>query len=151
MMKCKRVIFVCNDNTCLGPAAESIFNRISEKYDVEAISRGVVVLFPEPMNPKMVSIMKSHGMEPARELSRQLEEEDLTEDTLLLAMTDEDVAAVRERFPNASIYKLRNFVGEKGDIEIPLGGTLADYGVCYEHIDLLTKMAAEVIFREDKK
>ena len=32
-----------------------------------------------------------------------------------------------------------------------LGGTLADYGACYEHIDLLTKVAAEIIFQEEDK
>ena len=45
MIKIKRIIFVSYDDTCLGPLAESIFNRISVGYGVEAISRGVVVLF----------------------------------------------------------------------------------------------------------
>jgi protein-tyrosine-phosphatase len=103
------------------------------------------------MNAKMVSIMKSHGMEPPRTTSQPLAAEDLTEDTLLLAMTDEDARMVKEQFPDARVYKLRNFVGQKGNIESPLGGTLADYEVCYEHIDLLTKMAAQIIFREEER
>ncbi len=148
-MKYKRVIFVSMDNTCLGPAAESIFNRIAGDREIEAISRGMVVLFPEPMNAKMVSIMKEHGFGLQKEFSEPLTEEDITEDTLLLAMCDQDVILVREMFPEAKVYKFRNFVGEKGDVEVPLGGSLADYEVCYEHIDLLTKMAAEILFRED--
>lgn len=148
MVKIKKVIFVSNDNTCLGPVAESIFNQIGAEYGVEAISRGLVVLFPEPMNAKMRSIMEAHHLEPARELSSQLSEEDITEDTLLLAMTDEDVEQVLESFPEARVQKLRSFVGQKGNIEIPLGGSLDDYEACYEHMDLLTKMAAQIIFKE---
>lgn len=149
MMKYRRVIFVSTDNTCLGPAAESIFNRITGGREIEAISRGMVVLFPEPMNAKMLSVMNDHGLTLQKEFSEPLTEEDIVEDTLLLAMCDQDVALVREMFPDAKVYKLRNFVGEKGDVEVPLGGSLSDYEVCYEHIDLLTKMAAEKLFRED--
>ena len=60
-MKYKRVIFVSTDNTCLGPVAESVFNRIAKGREIQAISRGLIVLFPEPMNAKMVSVMDSHG------------------------------------------------------------------------------------------
>ncbi len=148
MMKYKRVIFVSTDNTCLSPVAESIFNRIAGNREIEAISRGMVVLFPEPMNAKMVNVMKEHGLAIEKEFSEPLSEEDIVEGTLLLAMTDQDVLLIREKFPEVKAYKLRNFVGEKGDVEVPLGGSLADYEVCYEHIDLLTKMAAEKIFRE---
>lgn len=150
-MKYKRVIFISTDNTCLGPAAESIFNRIAVDREIEAISRGMVVLFPEPMNAKMVSVMQSHGLGLEKEFSEPLTAEDIVEDTVLLAMSDQDVLLVREQFPGAKVYKFRNFVGEKGDVEIPLGGSLADYEVCYEHIDLLTKMAAEKLFREDER
>ena len=149
-MSVKRVIFVSTDNTCIGPAAESIFNRIAGEREIEAISRGLVVLFPEPMNAKMVSVMNGHGLVMEKEFSDPLTKEDITENTLLLVMTDQELLSVRELFPNVKAYKFRNFVGEKGDIEVPLGKSLADYETCYEHIDLLTKMAAEKIFREDQ-
>lgn len=150
MEKIKRVIFVSYDNTCLGPAAESIFNRFGAKYEIEAISRGLVVLFPEPLNTKMLEIMKQHGLEPTKESSEQLNGADLTENTLLLAMTEADVLMVRDSFPEADVRTLRSFVGQEGDIEVPLGGSMDAYQECYEHIDLLTKMAAEIIFKEDE-
>ncbi len=148
-MKIKRVIFISCDNTCLGPTAESIFRRIGAGYGVEAISRGTVVLFPEPMNAKMAEVLKRHGLEFSREKSVVLSEEDITEDTLILAMTEAEVSAVREQFPDADVHRLRSFVGQKGDIEAPLGGSLDDYEECYEHMDLLTKMAAQKIVKED--
>lgn len=150
-MKYRRVIFVSTDNTCLGPAAESIFNRIAGERGIEAISRGLIVLFPEPMNAKMVSVMKERGVEIGKEFSEPLTKDDIVEGTLLLAMSDQDVSMVREMFADVKVYKLRNFVGEKGDVEIPLGKSLADYEMSYEHIDLLTKMAAERLFREEQQ
>lgn len=150
-MKYRRVVFVSTDNTCLGPAAESIFSRLVGDREIEAISRGLVVLFPEPMNAKMVNVMQEHGLKLMKEFSEPLTAEDITEDTLLLAMCDQDMILAREMFPDAKIHKFRNFVGEKGDVEVPLGGSLADYEACYEHIDLLTKMAAEKLFREDER
>lgn len=148
-MKIRRVIFVCYDNTCLGPAAESIFNQIGAEYGVEAISRGLVVLFPEPLNAKMMQIMESHGLKPASEVSCPLTAADITEDTLILAMSDTDVDMVLDLFSEAKVYKLREFVRRSGNIEAPIGGSLDDYEMCYEHIDLLTKMAAQVILKED--
>lgn len=150
MTKIRKVIFVSCDNTCLGPAAESIFKRIGVNYEVEAISRGLVVLFPEPLNAKMLSVMEKHGLLPEKELSEQLEMADLTGDCLLLTMTEGDLKMVQEMYPEANAQMLRRFVGQKGDIDTPLGGSLADYEACYEHIDLLTKMAAEIIFKEEE-
>ena len=150
MTKVKKVIFVSCDNTCLGPAAESIFKRIGVNYEVEAISRGLVVLFPEPLNTKMLSVMEKHGLIPEKEFSEQLEKTDLTENCLILTMTEGDLQMVQEMYPDVNAQMLRKFVGQKGDVEIPLGGSLADYEACYEHIDLLTKMAAEIIFKEEE-
>lgn len=151
MIKIKRIIFVSYDDTCLGPLAESIFNRISVGYGVEAISRGVVVLFPEPLNTKMLQIMEQRGLVPAHSVSCQLTASDITEDSLVLAMTDADVEMVKEISPNVRIRKLREFAGQRGDIETPHGKGIEDYEQCYEHIDLLTKMAAQVILKEDMK
>ena len=65
-------------------------------------------------------------------------------------MTAAEKHQVKERFPEMpNIFTLREFTGQEGDIVEPLGGTLADYGACYEHIDLLTKVAAEIIFKEE--
>jgi protein-tyrosine-phosphatase len=103
------------------------------------------------MNAKMVSVMKERGVEIGKEFSEPLTKDDIVEGTLLLAMSDQDVSMVREMFADVKVYKLRNFVGEKGDVEIPLGKSLADYEMSYEHIDLLTKMAAERLFREEQQ
>lgn len=57
-----------------------------QEYDIE--SRGLVVPLPEPVNQKAEAIMKSQGMSIADYKSRQFTEEDLDEETLVLAIDD---------------------------------------------------------------
>lgn len=147
-----QVIFVCTDNTCRSIMAEAVMNSIRKKHPVKIMSRGLVVLFPEPMNPKAVAILKSYQMEPAKESSEALSREDLTEATLVLTMTEYECEQARELLGTAeNIYAIGDFVGKPGDIEEPHGGTLAEYGACYEYIDFMVKIAAEIIFRGEQE
>ena len=44
-----------------------------------------------------------------------------------------------------------SFAGKPGNIEEPHGGTLAEYGACYEYVDLLVKLAAERLFKSGEQ
>lgn len=150
MARVKKIIFVCTDNTCLSNMAAAVFEGIRGDREISVISRGLVVLFPEPINQKAVAILKSHQLELLDEEAKALESRDFVPGTLVLTMTQSEKQQLRERFPEMpNIFTLREFTGQEGDIIEPLGGTLADYGACYEHIDLLTKVAAEIIFKEE--
>ena len=48
----RKLIFVCRDNLCRSPVAEAIMKNISRIKDLEIVSKGIIVLFPEPYNPK---------------------------------------------------------------------------------------------------
>ena len=50
----------------------------------------------------------------------------------------------------AAIGTLGEYAGERPDVGSPYGGSLADYGAYYEYIDILVKMAAEKLFKEEK-
>lgn len=148
----KRVIFVCTDNTCLSNMAAAVFEGIRGERKIEVMSRGLVVLFPEPINQKAVAILTSHKLALLAEEAKVLESTDLVPGTLVLTMTGAEREQVKERFPDMpNVYTLRGFAGKEGDITEPLGGSLADYGACYEHIDLFTKVAAEIIFKEEEQ
>lgn len=152
MGKYSKVIFVSTDNTSRSILAEAVMNSVNKKKVIEVCSRGMVVLFPEPMNPKAVAILKGNQMEPSKTSSEQLMESDLTEATLILAMTSYECGLAREKFAGkAEICTIGEFVGKPGDITEPHGGTLAEYGACYEYIDLMVKIAAEIIFRETEE
>ena len=87
MGRYRKVIFVCMDNTCRSIMAEAVMNSVNKQHMVEVESRGLVVLFPEPMNPKAVAILKNYQMKPSRESSLALQPSDVTEGTLVLTMT----------------------------------------------------------------
>ena len=48
------------------------------------------------------------------------------------------------------MHTIGDFAGKPGDIGEPHGGTLAEYGACYEYIDLMVKIAAEIIYRGEE-
>ena len=148
-MRYTKIVLVCTDNTCLSIMAESVMRSI-DMSGREIISRGLVVLFPEPLNLKAVAVLKGNQMDPAKDNSEQLTADDLRgESVLVLTMTEKDSIMVKERFGDiACVYPLGVFVRKPGDIVEPYGGTLAEYGACYEYIDLLTKMAVEIISQE---
>ncbi len=151
MSAVKRVIFVCTDNTCLSNMAAAVFEGIRAGREIEVMSRGLVVLFPEPINQKAVAILTSHKLRLLADEAKVSESTDFIPGTLVLTMTGVEREEVRERFPDMlNVFTLREFAGQGGDILEPLGGTLADYGACYEHIDLFTKVAAEIIFKEEE-
>ena len=47
-----QVLFVCTANTFLSPVAEGIYRYNAPGWMPKGISRGLVVLFEEPINPK---------------------------------------------------------------------------------------------------
>ena len=83
-----RIIFVCEGNHSKGPMAETIYKSLTENENIQAISRGLVVLFSEPVNEKAVSVLENHGLTCAVEFSKELTKEDITENALILTMTD---------------------------------------------------------------
>ena len=50
------------NNTCMGPMAELLMKHITVHKDIEIISRGLIVLFPEPVNPKAIAVMRQKGI-----------------------------------------------------------------------------------------
>ena len=87
MARINKIIFVCTDNTCLSNMAAAVFEGIRGEREIQVASRGLVVLFPEPINQKAVAILKSHKLELLEEEAKPLESRDLIPGTLVLTMT----------------------------------------------------------------
>ena len=140
MITFDKIIFVCTGNTCRSPMAEAIYRNITEDSQLPAESRGIVVLFPEPSTPKADMVRSNHNLALEGHVSRQLEGEDITADTLVLTMTERQKLHVLETYPiSENVFTLKEYNGESGDVVDPYGGTLVDYEDCYNELIRLIK------------
>ena len=78
-----RILFVCAGNTCRGPMAATIMQQFIQDMGILTESRGMVVLFPEPYNPKAVAVCAGHGMIMPSNSAAQLENSDFDNNTLM--------------------------------------------------------------------
>ena len=62
MKQYKRILFVADCGNCRAPMAEGILNECALKFPATIESRGLVVLFPEPLNQKAEAVMISNGI-----------------------------------------------------------------------------------------
>ncbi len=130
----------------------SVMAGLPEDRQLPVASRGLVVLFPEPINPKAAELLFGNNLKISCGTSVPLEEWDISDGTLILTMTEAEKQTVAERFPLiANLYTLREYAGEQGDIVEPYGGAPEDYEMVYEHIDLMVKMAAQKILADDEE
>ena len=124
-----------NSGTCRAPMAAGILQECNLKHPVEILARGLVVLFPEPLNQKAEAVMISNGINMDGFMSTQLTEEDFSEDALVLVMEHSQREKILEKYGHAdpeNVYVLTELVGDELEIIDPYGGTLQAYGLCYE-------------------
>lgn len=57
-----KLIFVSESDTSTSPMAEAILQKEFLLEDILITSKGLVVLFPEPINPKSEAVLVSHSL-----------------------------------------------------------------------------------------
>lgn len=140
-----KVIFVCKSGTCRAPMAAALLRECSLKRDIEIEARGLVVLFPEPLNQKVAAVMISNGINMEGYMSEQLVAEDVDANTLILVMEAKDIPQVlaivgEDRLPQVQV--LSTLVGEELEIMDPYGAPLPSYGLCFESLSKTIKKLA---------
>lgn len=149
-MKYSRLIFVCTGNTSRSPMAKAIYERMDKENHIRVMSRGLVVLFPEPVNPKACAVLKNNDLDIEGHVTTALSSTDITENTLILTMTEKQKQTVLEEFDNATdVYTLKEFTGADGDVIDPYGGTLLEYEECFAEISQLVKKTVYRLNEED--
>ena len=150
MKKYDRLIFVSNSDTCRGPMAEAILKSKFLLSELEVESRGLVVLFPEPVNQKAEAILASHGLTMKDHTAKMLEQEDFDERTLILVMEDALKQRIFQEHENVqNTWQLSEYIKEETDVTEPVGGSLADYGACYELLDCMIS-SLDVVLNEEE-
>lgn len=134
-MKYQNLIFVCMDNSCRSPVAEAIMKSITRIPDMKISSKGIIVLFPEPYNPKARAILLNNDIIMENGISECLTNEDFSEDTLVLTMDRNEKNKVINEFTSATnVYTIMEFAGGSGDIFDPYGGDTDVYALFFESI-----------------
>ena len=140
-----KVIFAGLANTTQSVICESIFGYLAREKGMDCVSRGVTVLFPEPLNEKAVEILARHGLRPAKAEAQLLEPSDLDEAALILAMSKAVQNRILKNFTGANfVYTLPEFAGEETAIPEPRGGR-DEYEACYQTLlRLVTKTVSRI-------
>ena len=148
MKRYDRLIFVSNSDTAVGPMAEAILQSKFLLEELVITSKGLVVLFPEPINPKAEAVLASKGLSMKEHMSDPLEKEDFDDRTLILTFDEglrEKVLAEFAPEHEDLVCVLTDYIGVEGMLTNPYGGSLADYGMCYEELDaLITRLVVQL-------
>ncbi len=140
MRRYRKIIFVCEDNTATSIMAETICKSMVTDENVKIESRGMVVLFPEPVNPKVEVVLINHGLTLEERTARMLEVEDIDEETLILTMNREQKDKILRMFDNnVSVDTMYGFIDEELDMMDPYGGSLLDYDECFTTMSMVVK------------
>ena len=143
-----KIIFVAKSGTSREPMAAGIMNEFVLKKPVEILARGLVVQFLEPMNQKAEAVLISNGINTEGFTSKQLDIEEVTENTIILTMESSDRDKVLELYPEINpehVYVLSEFVGDELEILDPYGGALQNYGLCYESLRMTIKKLVKIL------
>lgn len=149
MRQYDKVIFVCGDNTALSPIAAALFRKITfDMYVV--ISRGVVVLFSEPYNPKVYDILKEKGITLTPTNSKAISNKDFAKNTLVLTMENSEKMHLYKYFYNAqNVYTIKEFTGGDGDVTEPLGKGIEAYSKVSDELEILLEKVKDNMLKED--
>ena len=140
MKNFKKIIFVDNHGTIRAPMAEAVFSDLIADNIMEVCSRGLIVLFPEPLNQKAEAVLASNGLYLKYYLSQKLTSEDLTEDTLVIVMEREQKEKLLSMFPETeNVEVLTELTGDELEIMNPYGAPLTSYGLCFETLSITLK------------
>lgn len=139
-MTIRKIIFVEDHGNERAIMAKALFDEGNTNEELSCEARGIVVLFPQPMNQKVEAVLASNGINIPSFLSKQLSKEDFAPDCLILTMEAKQKARILKRFPEAkNVQLLTDITRDELEIMDPYGATLQSYGLCFESLSLIIK------------
>jgi protein-tyrosine-phosphatase len=156
----RSVLFICAANTARSVMAEYIMKRELEE---RGLHEHVVVrsagIAPYARDGSLVSLdtritLREDGIEiseEAKSIALRRHPELLEQADLILAMTEKQALDLRANFLGDSerpIYTLREFAGERGDVEDPWLEGIEVWIACREEIKRLLPLVIERMYQE---
>lgn len=143
LQKYRRILFVSSTDSARSPMAAELLRHCDLFQEYVIDSRGMVVLFPEPVNQKAEAIMKSAQMTLGDYNTQQFSEDDIQDDTLILTIDGSQKEKILADYgERENVFTLNEFIGDDTEIPNPYGQPLTAYGECYEVLDRLIKKLA---------
>lgn len=124
----RRVLFVCEGNTCRSPMAEAIFNDRYQEGEALAQSAGLGIIAGQRLSEGTAQALAEWGIEIGDRKARQIRSRMVTEADLIVTMTRAQAAMMRHYYPQAKdkIRPAADFL-EGRDITDPYGQALHAY------------------------
>lgn len=145
MQQYRRVVFLGGTDVCRSPMAAELLRNQDLIQHVVIQSKGLVALFPEPVNPKTETIMKKHGYSIIEHKPKAFKVDDFHMDTLVLTIDKTVKKRLLSQFPIAikyPVYTMQEFTEIDQVIPNPIGKSLAVYGEVYDVIEDMVKVIA---------
>lgn len=144
-MAYNKLIFVSKENITLSPMAEWMMKSILMDKSKVILSRGLVVLFPEPQNKKVTDLLVLHGVPCEEKFSEKLSLEEVDGNTLILAMNFTEKVKILDEFElgdgEENVFTLQEFAEEEEEPIDPYGEDEEGYEACYIQLkELLYKV-----------
>lgn len=152
MKKYDKLTFISRSDTCRAPMAEALMQAKLILEDILVDTRGMIVLFPEPVNPKAMEIINQYALPLEGHEAVPLTKDDFDERTLMLTMEEAQKAKILEEYPDTAknVYTLSEYCGRSGDVESPLGKDVPAYGACFLVLKELVEKLAEILKEEEE-
>ena len=146
----KKLIFVDADDTSRAPMAKVIMKTKPLFRPIEIDSRGLVVLFSQPINQRAEAVLIINGYSAKGHASTAFSSEDLQEGNLILTMEEAQRDKIREEYPDAEdIYTISEFLQMEKEVEPVFGEPLTSYGKCYEMLENIISGIVEKLNEEE--
>jgi protein-tyrosine-phosphatase len=132
------ILFICTGNICRSPIAEYLFNDYSKKKKLPFYSKSAGLLETGAMiSINSMKLLAEKGIMAQEHYSRKINPEIIGGAWLILTMEERQRDYIRKNYPEAmhKVFTLKEYIGEEGDIDDPVGLDLDYYRDIYQQID----------------
>jgi len=148
----RKIVIVGENNICHSFMCEVVLRGLLRKKnitEIEVVSRGLVVLFSEPVAPMAAAILTGHGYIIEDFRSSQLTEEDMDTADLVLSLKEDQAERIHQDYTSSTAcMSLGTFLDVDTSIPDVSGGSNEDYSRCLVIIEQLMEAVADRIIGE---